>query len=248
MFFVSSCCLWQLIMIDNWMGDSFYRCHHSCRACDGASHFNCLSCHKNSTLVNGTCHFCLEGHFMNRDTKICEACHSSCSSCSGPLASDCLTCKGGLFMDNSHCVPCCASSTSFTSTLQPEFTDCCQCVSPNGPCTSFLAIDKTRSIQVLRETPLGGTQPAASSLYRLLSQAATFIILLAIIACVAFIAIRRHLKGYRRKRLASYNIDYQKLNVNYSSQKNNRLEAVDRENEDDEEEDDDEERILFNKT
>ena len=80
---------------------------------------------------------------MNHNTLKCEACDHSCGSCTGPLPTDCLTCKSGLQMDNAHgCVPCCANSGN---SVETEFSsDCCQCLTPNGPCSSK---DRPRSIQ-----------------------------------------------------------------------------------------------------
>src|SRR5699024_10535328 len=132
-----------------------------------------------------------------------------------------------------------------------EFTDCCQCISPNGPCASSLAIDKPRSIEMLSDRATGGPHPAPFSVYQLLNQAMTYIILLCIVVCVA-IVVRRRWKSNRRKRLSSYNIDYQKLNVNYSRKYNlNRRQTLAQDEEDVEEEveeDDDEELTLFEKT
>ncbi|KAI2798926.1 peptidase S8 [Blomia tropicalis] len=250
--------------IDDNCPDGFYlkqtrsecsSCHHSCRTCASPSHVDCLSCFKNSTLINGTCHFCLEGHFMNRETKRCESCHSSCSTCSGPLANDCLTCRSGLFMDNWHCVPCCepANNQLLQTNLQNEFTDCCQCVSSNGPCTSSLAIDKTRSIEMIGDN-VELNSPFSNLLYRLLNHSTAYVILLTLVGFLIFVAYRRKFGNNfnRRKRTATpYNIDYQKLNVNYSRSKNRRQpETIDEqyEPEIDEDEEDEEELTLFEKT
>ena len=89
----------------------------------------------------------------------------------------------------------------------------------------------------------------SSTISSVLNHTLIYAVVFAIIFCVAFVVLRRQVKNYRRKRLSSYDIDYQKLNVNYSRKFNlNRRQPLGQDNDDEDEEDDDEELTLFEKT
>ncbi|KAH7643737.1 furin-like protein [Dermatophagoides farinae] len=213
-------------------------CHYSCETCNGPSHFECKSCFKNSTLVNGTCYLCLEGHFMNQMKK-CELCHSSCSTCSGPLASDCITCKSGLFMDNMRCVPCCQNMLN-------EFTECCRCVNPDGPCAS---IDVPRSIQTINDKPDRNIISIHQLFGFVFSHFSIYILLIILFSIIVLMILQRQVKSFglmNRKRSESfYHVNYQKLNFNKSSRRRNIERSLDEDYGD--VDDDDEEHTLFQK-
>ena len=71
-----------------------------------------------------------------------------------------------------------------------------------------------------------------------------YMVMLAIIISVIFILLKRQLK-YHRKRLSTYNVDYRKLNSNYSHL--NSRQTLNLEDQDDEEENDEDELTLFEK-
>lgn len=135
--------------------DSLFRCHATCRTCNGPSHKNCLTCYYNSTLTeDGICYTCLERQYMNEKTQTCSACYPSCLSCDGPTLTDCTGCEFPNFLDyysqsGTRCVPCCTSDAN--NVLQNNQIDCCRCLSSNGPCASA-ATGRTRSVWPLHET------------------------------------------------------------------------------------------------
>lgn len=104
---------------------------------------------KNSFLTDeGICYACLSGQYLNSQTLKCESCHSTCSSCSGPMATDCIACEAPNFLDNSRCIPCCSENFNDIEGLPQDFSECCHCLSLKGPCSSSIAVDRTRSVSL----------------------------------------------------------------------------------------------------
>lgn len=171
--------------------------------------------------------------------KKCELCHSSCSTCSGPLASDCITCKSGLFMDNMRCVPCCQNMLN-------EFTECCRCVNPDGPCAS---IDVPRSIQTINDKPDRNIISIHQLFGFVFSHFSIYILLIILFSIIVLMILQRQVKSFglmNRKRSESfYHVNYQKLNFNKSSRRRNIERSLDEDYGD--VDDDDEEHTLFQK-
>lgn len=115
------------------------KCHHYCKACDGAGPLSCTSCPPHFMLDGGLCMECLGQEFYDTPTQTCKKCHDSCRSCSGPGQYSCLTCAYPLHFDrlNNQCVPCCPTDTL------PEDQSCCHCDKDTGNelfrmCKSFI--------------------------------------------------------------------------------------------------------------
>ena len=108
-------------------GQSFYHdsktgatrpCHSSCAQCTGPKATDCIACNPVTEVLldDGHCvNDCPAGFFVNItksetiETNICSACPTGCKKCLNPA--QCLQCDEtqGYKLQNSQCVPTCAS-------------------------------------------------------------------------------------------------------------------------------------------
>lgn len=117
-------------------------CHAKCFRCTGPSEDQCLTCLRDSLLLNTTCvKDCPEGHYADEDSHRCAPCHSSCRTCEGRHSMQCLSCQPGWFQLGKECLLQCREGFYAENSTQrcercnrsckacrgPRPTDCLSC-------------------------------------------------------------------------------------------------------------------------
>ncbi|XP_075416639.1 proprotein convertase subtilisin/kexin type 5 isoform X2 [Tenrec ecaudatus] len=83
-------------------------CHSKCVHCTGPAEDQCLTCRRNSLLLNMTCvEDCPEGYYADEDNHRCAPCHRSCRTCEGGHSMQCQACRPGWFQLGKECLDSC---------------------------------------------------------------------------------------------------------------------------------------------
>nr|XP_020458069.1 proprotein convertase subtilisin/kexin type 5-like [Monopterus albus] len=107
--------------------DGFYQldtdCHQSCpdrtyganntmvcalcedKRCEICDQFQCYWCEEGFYIYDGRCvDHCVEGFFVDEESRECEPCHRACRTCGGPQYDDCDSCEDGFTLENGECL------------------------------------------------------------------------------------------------------------------------------------------------
>jgi len=103
------------------------QCHTTCKTCNGAASWNCLTCLLPLYFESGpkTCVVtCSIGEYPRDSDATCDSCDPSCNTCTGPNPTDCATCISPNFLTSTGtCSPTC-NSNQFPKTSNRVCTAC----------------------------------------------------------------------------------------------------------------------------
>ncbi|EAR89409.2 zinc finger lsd1 subclass family protein (macronuclear) [Tetrahymena thermophila SB210] len=86
-----------------------FKCHSSCKTCNGGEDKNCTKCADKLSFLDGLCKICdvKNKYYIEESENKCLKCHDTCQTCKGSGVNQCLQCKDKLsFDENSNCITC----------------------------------------------------------------------------------------------------------------------------------------------
>ncbi|KAL4500217.1 hypothetical protein ABPG73_011325 [Tetrahymena malaccensis] len=119
-----------------------FKCHNSCKTCNGGDDKSCTKCADKLSFLDGLCKTCdiNNKYFIEESTNKCLQCHDTCQTCKGSGVNQCLSCRDkltfdenktcitcppeGYYVDNFKCIKCHDSCKQCNSQLD---TGCTQC-------------------------------------------------------------------------------------------------------------------------
>ncbi|EWS76002.1 zinc finger lsd1 subclass family protein (macronuclear) [Tetrahymena thermophila SB210] len=119
-----------------------FKCHSSCKTCNGSEDKNCTKCADKLSFLDGLCKICdvQNKYYIEESTNKCLKCHDTCQTCKGSGVNQCLSCKDkltfdednncitcpseGYYVDNHKCIKCHDSCKQCSSQLATGCTEC----------------------------------------------------------------------------------------------------------------------------
>ncbi|KAL4470417.1 hypothetical protein ABPG74_012028 [Tetrahymena malaccensis] len=119
-----------------------FKCHDSCKTCNGGDDKSCTKCADKLSFLDGLCKICdiNNKYFIEESTNKCLQCHDTCQTCKGSGVNQCLSCRDkltfdenktcitcppeGYYVDNFKCIKCHDSCKQCNSQLDTGCTEC----------------------------------------------------------------------------------------------------------------------------
>jgi hypothetical protein len=131
------------------------------------------------------------------------------------MATDCTACEVPYFLDNSRCVQCCSQSFNDIEGLPQDFSECCHCLSLKGPCSSSIAVDRTRSVSL--DSDMLFNNKNSDNFVNLLQSPFFIIIIIIISSVLLFGIVFTSLQIKASNSSDSRSKQYQKVSTKYTS-------------------------------